>query len=308
MVNARQSLIGLAVVLMIAAITLAAPGTSEADFILFSVGGDTTNASIQGTVDSFRAALGNPVNGNAPGPLASGRREINWDGGGATTSSPGGTPFTVFFNSRGAGITTPGTGFLQTPLDSAANAPELATLNPTYVGAGSPFNDFSPVRIFTPVASNITDVTFIIPGSAPTNVFGTGTPATVSAFGAIFTDVDLASSTSVQLFNILGNPLTGVVNVPTGTVPGVAFPDQTLSFLGLVANAGEQIGRVRITTGTAALGPTDNPAQGADMVVMDDFIYAEPRAVPTPASLTLMSAGLVGVLAYAWRRRTPVAA
>jgi hypothetical protein len=291
-----------------AAITLAAPGTSKASFVTFSVGGDTTTASIQSTVDAFRTALGNPNNGNAAGPLTSGRREINWDGGGATTSSPGATPFTVFFNSRGAGITTPGAGFLQTPLDSAANAPELAALNPTYVGSGTPFNTFSPVRIFTPVNSNITDVSFIVPGSAPTNVFGTGIPATVSAFGAVFTDVDLATSSSLQFFDIHGNSLTGVVNVATGTVPGVTFPDQTLSFLGLVADAGEQIARVRITTGTAALGPTDDPAQGVDMVVMDDFIYAEPQAVPEPASLTLMGSGLVGLLVYAWRRRKPVAA
>ena len=47
-------------------------------------------ADIQATVDAFRAALGDPNNGNAPGPLASGRREINWDGGGSTDTSVGG--------------------------------------------------------------------------------------------------------------------------------------------------------------------------------------------------------------------------
>src|SRR5262249_50715390 len=58
-------------------------------------------ASIQSTVDQFRGALGTTNNGNAPGPLLAGRREINWDGGGSTNTSPGPTPFTVFLNSRG---------------------------------------------------------------------------------------------------------------------------------------------------------------------------------------------------------------
>src|ERR1044072_3942883 len=41
-------------------------------------------ASIQGTVADFRAALGEPVNGNALTELGGGRREINWDGNSLT--------------------------------------------------------------------------------------------------------------------------------------------------------------------------------------------------------------------------------
>ncbi|MEO1298221.1 MAG: hypothetical protein AAFW75_21060, partial [Cyanobacteria bacterium J06636_16] len=42
----------------------------------FSNGADA--AAIADTVEAFRAALGEPDNGNALGPIAEGRREINW--------------------------------------------------------------------------------------------------------------------------------------------------------------------------------------------------------------------------------------
>ena len=71
-------------------------------------------ASIR-AVDQFRAALGGINNANAPGPLGGGRREINWDGGGSTATSPGATPFDVFLNNRGNRSTTPGTGFVRAP-------------------------------------------------------------------------------------------------------------------------------------------------------------------------------------------------
>src|SRR5438094_8009745 len=155
------------------------------DFVpptVFQAAGPTA-ASIQSTVDAFRAALGNPNNGNASGPLPSGRREINWDGGGAnTTTDAPVTPFNVFLNTRGAQFTTPGTGLSQAP-PSGGPQGGLAVLfnNPTY---GTIFSTFSPLRLFTPVGSNITEGLFFVPGS------NGGHPATVSGFGAVFTDVD----------------------------------------------------------------------------------------------------------------------
>ena len=69
---------------------------------IFQAAGPTIE-SIQGTIDQFRAALGEPNNANAPGPLLVGRREINWDGGGAATNTTDPvTPFDVFLNNRGA--------------------------------------------------------------------------------------------------------------------------------------------------------------------------------------------------------------
>jgi hypothetical protein len=69
--------------------------------------------------------------------------------------------------------------------------------------------------------------------------------------------------------------------------------------VGVFFNAGEQIGRVRITSGNAALGVND--AAGVDVAVMDDFIYAEPAAIPEPSTGMVVTGGIV--LGYLIRRR-----
>ena len=258
--------------------------------VFFEVGGNTAPSSIQGTVDNFRTALGNPNNGNAAGPLGSGRREINWDGGGVDTTSPGGTPFDVFLQNRGARFTTAGTGFVQAPEAGGANGGlETFFTNPTY---GTTFNTFSSPRLFTPVGSNVLDGFFFIPGSSGL------APATVGGFGAVFTDVDLANSTTLSFFDI-GNNLLTTRSVLPGTVA-----DGSLSFLGIIFNAGERIARVRITSGTTALGAgiNDNPGAGVDLVVMDDFLFREPAGlVSEPSTWALV--GVAGLALLAGRRR-----
>lgn len=232
-----------------------------------------TQASIQSTVDAFRAALGEPNNANNPGPLTSGRREINWDGGGnnATTTEPV-TPFDVFLNIRGGLFTTPGAGLSQAP-PSGGPQGGLAALfnNPTY---GTIFQTFSPLRLFTPVGSNITEALFFIPGSSGT------VPATVTGFGAVFTDVDQpdgsgpgqkqgnrGASTLLEYFDADGRLLFSSF-VPAS--PG----DASLSFFGIVFDEA-RIARVRITSGDTPPGPDDDPQH--DIVMMDDFFYGEPQ-------------------------------
>jgi hypothetical protein len=65
---------------------------------------------------------------------------------------------------------------------------------------------------------------------------------------------------------------------------------QSFSFLGVSFNAGEQIGKVRITSGNSPLGAaiSEGPGSNADLVVMDDFIYAEPKTVPDYGSTALL--------------------
>ena len=104
-------------------------------------------ASITDTVNAFRAALGNPNNANNPGPLPSGRREINWDGGGppVINGTAPVTPFTTFQDSRGATFTTPGTGLTQ-----AAATGGLLSLDQINVTYSQLFAPFSLNRLFAP--------------------------------------------------------------------------------------------------------------------------------------------------------------
>jgi hypothetical protein len=252
--------------------TANAQGTDDVPPVVFQAAGPDA-ASIQSSVDAFRAALGDN-NLNNPGPLQKGRREINWDGGNPNvldTTAPV-NPFLVFLNTRGSQFKTPGLGLSQAP-PSGGPQGGLAVLfgNPTY---GQIFRTFSASRLFTPVESNITEASFSIPGTNGT------APAVVRGFGAVFTDVDQPdgsgpgrrrgnrnASTLIEYFGRDGRVLFSSF-VPAS--PG----NGNLSFFA-IAFDDARIASVRIRAGTVAPGPNDD--QRHDIVMMDDFIYGEPQ-------------------------------
>ncbi len=218
-------------------------------------------ASIQSTVDQYRAELGDPNNGNQAGPLATGRREINWDGGGSADTSLGPTPFTVFLNTRGARMTTRGTGFVQAPLDGL-----VSTFgNPTYADI---FQAFSPLRLFSPIESRVTIVDFFLPGS------NGSIPARTKGFGVVLTDVDQPEGSNRRQF---GSTIVEYSDVEGRLLYKSFAPaspgDASLNFLGVVFDE-PVIARVRIRTGDERPGRDDTRQR--DIVVMDDFIYGEP--------------------------------
>ena len=248
--------------------------TGQTQVVRMGAAGTTTAAR-----DQFRLDLGGGNVAGANGSFGGLRREINWDGVPDALSAPGNLPANFFnVNSpRGVVFTTGGTGF-QVSANSGVAPIRFDNINPTY---SATFPAFSPQRLFTAIGSNILDVTFFGPGSA--------NAALVSGFGSIFSDVDAANTTSIQLFDAANNSL-GTFFAPTA--------NNDLSFVGVSFSA-PVIRRVRITSGNTIIGPNDGGSTN-DVVVMDDFIYSEP--VPEPGAMALFAA-LGGVFALNQLRR-----
>jgi hypothetical protein len=112
------------------------------------------------------------------------------------------------------------------------------------------FQTFSPERLFSPIDSNIVNLTFAVPG--------TQTPALVRGFGAVYTNVAI-DHTAFEYFDANGQSL-GQYSVPIAA--------GGLSFLGVVFDQ-PVVARVSIAYGTVALGPDDDAEN--NVAVMDDF-------------------------------------
>ena len=217
----------------------------------------SATGDITASVNDYRALLG-ALNPNVAGEQAGGRREINWDGVPAAFTDNDLFPGNFFnVNSpRGVLFTTPGSAFRMS--DSG-----YVDVNANYAGE---FNTFSPRKLFATRGSTVVDVKFVVAGST--------TPALVTGFGSVFADVGLDSSTTIEYFDAAGN-LLATVKAPRRSDAA------RLSFVGAVFEA-PIVARVRITSGNTPIDATvdDNVGAGGsrDIVVMDDFIYGEPRA------------------------------
>lgn len=220
----------------------------------------TGACDITGAVADFRTALGS-LNPNVVGEQDGGRREVNWDAVPPaftnTTSFPG-----DFFNqnfsprARGVVFSTDGSGL-------SVSDNDFRFINPAY---DAQFNSFSPVRTFSAIGSNVSRVDFF--------VAGTGTPARSAGFGVVFSDVDEMGSAFIKLLGVNGNSL-GVYHAPPCnggfSFVGVKFPAP------IVAAVEIRSGQGPLGADAADVSDRDHgPAR--DLVVMDDFIYGEPRA------------------------------
>jgi hypothetical protein len=206
-------------------------------------------------VAQFRGLLGDPSNGAQAGQQPAGRREISWDGVPAALTNVDTFP-ALFFNNRGANLSGTGTGFRNSDND-------FADLNPAY---GAQFEPFSKPKTFMPIGSPEMEIFFRVAGST--------TPAAVTGFGIVFSDIDRQGSAYIRLYDAVGRSL--------GQYLAPARSDATgLSFVGVVFDAAI-VAQVVITAGQAAIdaGLQDLSDGGdRDLVVTDDFLYGEPQAL-----------------------------
>jgi hypothetical protein len=224
---------------------------------------------------SFEAAIGGPDNKDNP-PQTSGFRSINWDGvkldgtdfNGDTTVISKGTTVGIpinRFQSRG----------LELDQVYAVSGDGFATVAPQAKGL---FPFFSPKNTFAMFNTNTIDLSFALasnPGTSPV-------PAVSRGFGAIFINVRLPNTSSIEYFN--GDTSLGKFYVPAG-------PAAKPEFLGVLFNK-PIVTRATLTLGTDVLfnfdgttfnsGALDNPGAGHNLAVTDNFAYAEPMLAPPP--------------------------
>lgn len=208
-------------------------------------------------VADFRTLLGDPANGGTAGEQAAGRREVNWDGAAARPfNNRDDFPSDFFNNAVKAGLVYDGAAFRNDSL-------LFAEINPTYADQ---FKAFSPKVMFAAIGTNVITAEFRVAGS--------DTPAIVTGFGVVFSDVDMDNSSALELFDKDGRSL-GRLFAPSRT------DANGFSFVGLKFDT-PIIARVVITCGSSALGAgVDDITDGgpADLVVVDNVLYGEPHAL-----------------------------
>jgi hypothetical protein len=250
-----------------AAILIIANGVGAAPVVRQGSGANA--AALQSIVDTFRADLGGANNG-VGGTFQTGRREINWDGVPDASAapnnmepdffnvnSPRGVVFHTVLEDAGSALND----FMVSATTASGTPERFGDINPSY---SSTFITNSAQRLFMPRGAHALLVKFYRPG--------TTVEATVSGFGAVFSDVDGTTGGNRTLISYYAADGRQLVAASAPALSG------GLSFIGASFNAGERISHVIIKSGTHALSASNTDGvSGVDVVAMDDFIYGEPQ-------------------------------
>jgi hypothetical protein len=260
------------------------------------VGGNNTSVTA-GTANSalmaFEAAIGGANNGANPPPKTNGFRAINWDGVALDGTDFGGIS-TVIVNGKVVAIPRNrfqerGVSFEEIYAVSGPASPaDQSTFLAVNPNVSNLFRAFSPPKTFAMFNDNTIGLSFVLPSAHTT----TPIPAATRGFGAIFLNVRITNNTSIEYFN--GTRSLGKFFAPVGT-QGQA------EFLGVLF-ATPIVTSVQISCGTDVLftfdgasftgTTTDNTSTGHNLVVTDDFAYAEPTAATNAQPGIAATAGL----------------
>src|SRR5947209_16607091 len=187
------------------------PGITHVEFS--GVGGtNTPGGGAQNALSAFEAAIGG-VRNTAAAPQNGGFRTITWDGVAVDGTDFGGNTENISPN-KTVGIPT--NRFLTQGVffDAiyAVSGDGFKSLN-SNVNAASPalFPSFSPTKTFAMFNDNGIGFSFVLAAGANTSP----QPAATRGFGAIFFNVRIANTTSIEYFN--GTRSLGKFVVPVGS-------------------------------------------------------------------------------------------
>jgi hypothetical protein len=276
----------------IAVLTAIGLSFSQAAMAIQIFRGTGTNATI--ALEAMKTAIGGQNNRGTPGTQPNGFRTIAWDGVRLDGTDANPNTQVIDLNKTVA-----------IPIDRfaavgalyedvyAVSGDGFASVNPATAGeiiAFSPRNTFAMFDFDSnSFEDRFIEQSFTVPGST--------IKAATRGFGAIFNDVELAGSSSIEYFN--GSQSLGKFDVD----PSASGEAQ---FLGVLFDEAI-VTDVTLTVGTNALfnfnGNTINSfgaedlARGIDIAATDDFVFAEPTIVPE-ASTSWSTIFVVGLCLF----------
>lgn len=226
-------------------------------------------SDIAASVTKFRDLLGSENNGNTPGPLGAGHRSVNWDAPIVPFDMPG-----DFFKAqvtRGITFKSDGNEFRVSnpPASSGITDDRFSSI---LESGPHKFVRFSPERLFTSLNSTATSATFSIPASDDL--------ATVSGFGAVFTNVAVKDRTFITYFDRQGC-LIYKLRIPVHP-NGLSFAGiKVIKQDGRAVRA--PVTRVLINAGTDAISSAQHHSGSVtrNFVAIDDLVYGEPQNLKT---------------------------
>ncbi|EAZ91938.1 hypothetical protein [Crocosphaera chwakensis] len=236
---------------------------------VFSGTGDAAAVAFE----QMKEAIGGADNTLAVGPQKGGFRTINWDG--VPVNGTVGIPEDLFL----------GRGALYDEIYFVSDD-GFESVNPSVAGQ---FPAFSPPVTFAHIGEgnnqNEIEQSFTLAG--------TFTQAATRGFGAIFLDVELPETSSIEYFNgskSLGKFFVEPSDSGEPSFLGVLFDKPIVTSVELILGNGSIFdidGEIPVLTPIVdpIPGQVDDPVNGVDLVVTDDFLFAEPENVPEPSSV-----------------------